>query len=115
MAARGKLGNLGEPSVSLLILPEEEGYRLTKSPGAGGELPTLSEPATGHKGRKRTRYGAASDKRSDLRRAQGSRSQADYRRRWGSEAQATHRREGEAGQSAWPGGETGRTSSLPTV
>jgi hypothetical protein len=44
MAARGKLGNLGEPSVSLLILPEEEGYRVTKSPGGGGELLTTTEP-----------------------------------------------------------------------
>ena len=44
MATQGKLGNLGEPRGSLLLLPEEQGYRLTKSPGAGRELPAVSEP-----------------------------------------------------------------------
>jgi hypothetical protein len=96
MPSEGEPGNLGEPRVSLLALPEEQGYRLTKSPGGGRELPAASEPEGGHKPRERTRYGEASDKRSDPRRAQGSRSRAYYRRRWGSEAQATHRREGEA-------------------
>jgi len=44
MSSEGKLGNLGEPTVSLSELPEEQGYRLTKSPGVGGELPTTNEP-----------------------------------------------------------------------
>jgi hypothetical protein len=44
MSSEGKLGNLGEPTVSLLLLPEEEGYRLTKSPGVNGELPAMNEP-----------------------------------------------------------------------
>ena len=47
MATQGKLGNLGEPRVSLLLVPEEQGYRLTKSPGAGRELPAVSEPLGG--------------------------------------------------------------------
>ena len=33
MASEGELGNLGEPGVSLSEAPEEQGYRLTKSPG----------------------------------------------------------------------------------
>jgi len=74
MHSQGAPGNLGEPPVSLLELPEEQGYRLTKSPGAGGQLPTVSEPATGHKLRERTRYWGASDKRSDPRGTEGSRS-----------------------------------------
>jgi hypothetical protein len=40
MASEGELGNLGESTVSLSEPPEDEGYRLTKSPGVGGELPT---------------------------------------------------------------------------
>ena len=76
MASQGKLGNLGEPGVSLSEEPEEQGYRLTKSPGAGWQLPTASEPQGGHKRRERTRYWAASDKRSDPRGAGGSLSQA---------------------------------------
>ena len=44
MHSQGAPGNLGEPPVSLLGMPEEQGYRLTKSPGVGGELPTASEP-----------------------------------------------------------------------
>ena len=44
MASQGKRGNLGEPSVSVFGLPEEQGDRLTKSPGGGGELPTTTEP-----------------------------------------------------------------------
>jgi len=45
MSSEGELGNLGEPAVSLLSPPEEQGYRLTKSPGVGGELPTTNEPS----------------------------------------------------------------------
>jgi hypothetical protein len=74
MASEGELGNLGEPGVSLSDAPEEQGYRLTKSPGAGRQLPTASEPQGGHKRRERTRYWAASDKRSDPRGTRGSRS-----------------------------------------
>ena len=44
MSSEGKLGNLGEPTVSLLLLPEDEGYRLIKSPGVRGELPNPHEP-----------------------------------------------------------------------
>jgi hypothetical protein len=47
MASKGDLGNLGEPSVSLLMKPEEQGYRRTKSPGAGRQLPAASEPRGG--------------------------------------------------------------------
>jgi len=47
MASEGELGNLGEPVVSLSNVPEEQGYRLTKSPGAGRELPATSEPLCG--------------------------------------------------------------------
>ena len=44
MGSEGKRGNVGEPSVSLFIVPEEEGYRLTKSPGVRRELPLPHEP-----------------------------------------------------------------------
>jgi hypothetical protein len=44
MSSEGKLGNLGEPDVSLSTLPEEPGYRLTKSPGVREELPSPHEP-----------------------------------------------------------------------
>ena len=47
MHSQGEPGNLGEPVVSLDRTPEEQGYRLTKSPGAGGELPATSEPRGG--------------------------------------------------------------------
>ena len=47
MASQGELGNLGEPSVSLSEEPEEQGYRRTKSPGAGRQLPAASEPRCG--------------------------------------------------------------------
>jgi len=47
MASEGELGNLGEPGVSLSEVPEEQGYRLTKSPGTGGQLPAASEPRDG--------------------------------------------------------------------
>jgi len=47
MASEGELGNLGEPVVSLSPMPEEQGYRLTKSPGAGWQLPTASDPHGG--------------------------------------------------------------------
>jgi hypothetical protein len=60
MSSPGELGNLGEPPVSLSDAPEEQGYRLTKSPGVGRELPRPNEPVREHKGRKQTRYGEAS-------------------------------------------------------
>ena len=44
MSLEGKLGNLGEPTISLYRFPEEEGYRVTKSPGVDGELPNINEP-----------------------------------------------------------------------
>jgi hypothetical protein len=47
MHSQGKPGNLGEPAVSLSETPEEQGYRLTKSPGAGSPLPAVSEPHGG--------------------------------------------------------------------
>jgi hypothetical protein len=47
MHSQGEPGNLGEPLVSLSQTPEEQGYRLTKSPGAGRQLPVASEPAEG--------------------------------------------------------------------
>jgi hypothetical protein len=47
MASEGELGNLGEPRVSLSEVPEEQGYRLNKSPGAGSQLPAVSEPLCG--------------------------------------------------------------------
>jgi len=47
MHLQGEPGNLGEPAVSLLATPEEQGYRLTKSPGAGRQLPATSEPRRG--------------------------------------------------------------------
>ena len=44
MSSEGKLGNLGEPVLSLSKLPEGEGYRVTKSPGVRGALPSPHEP-----------------------------------------------------------------------
>jgi hypothetical protein len=44
MVSEGELGNLGEPGVSLSEVPEEQGYRLTKSPGGRRELPLPHEP-----------------------------------------------------------------------
>jgi hypothetical protein len=44
MSSEGKFGNLGEPALSLLQLPEDEGYRVTKSPGVRDELPSPHEP-----------------------------------------------------------------------
>src|SRR5262245_35839980 len=60
MSSQGELGNLGEPAVSLVSPPEEQGYRLTKSPGVGGELPAANEPLREHKSREQTRYWEAS-------------------------------------------------------
>jgi hypothetical protein len=54
MSSQGELGNLGEPTVSLSDALEEQGYRLTKSPGVGRELPRPNEPVREHKGRKQT-------------------------------------------------------------
>jgi hypothetical protein len=42
--------------------PEEEGYRVNKSPGVDGLLPAVREPATEHKDRKQARYCIASAK-----------------------------------------------------
>jgi hypothetical protein len=47
MHSQGEPGNLGEPRVSLLGVPQEQGYRLTKNPGAGRQLPATSEPRCG--------------------------------------------------------------------
>ena len=44
MSSEGKLGNLGEPALSLSPFPEDEGYRVTKSPGGRDELPRPHEP-----------------------------------------------------------------------
>jgi hypothetical protein len=44
MAAEGKLGNWGEPAISLGTDPEDAGDRVTKSPGVEGERPTSTEP-----------------------------------------------------------------------
>ena len=103
MSAPGELGNLGEPPVSLSTLPEEQGYRLTKSPGVGRELPTTNEPQ-GTQTEEADRVLASERKRSDPRGTGGSLSGAQYRRRWGTEAQRTHWREGDAGHTVRLGG-----------
>lgn len=114
MASTGELGNLGEPVVSLPTLPEEQGYRLTTSPGGGGELPTVNEPYGTQT--EEADKGVGSERvRSDPRRTAGSRSGAQDRRRWGSEAQGTRWREGEAGHTVRLGGERGDTSRTPTI
>ena len=89
MSSEGKLGNLGEPTVSLSQLPEEEGYRLTKSPGVEGKLPSLTEPH-GTQSEEAAKVLGSERKRSDPRGTGGSLSGAQYRGRWGREAQATH-------------------------
>jgi hypothetical protein len=71
MPSEGKLGNLGEPTVSLLLPPEDEGYRLTKSPGVGGELPTTNEPQ-GTQTEEADKVLGSERKRSDPRRTAGS-------------------------------------------
>ena len=114
MPSEGKLGNLGEPPVSLSTLPEEEGYRLTKSPGVGGELPPTDEPH-GTQIKEADKVWGSERKRSDLRGREGSLSGAQYRGRWGSEAQATHGREGDAGHTVRLGGKMGETSRSPTI
>src|SRR5262249_36920509 len=94
--------------------PEEEGYRLTKSPGGRGALPVPTEPyGTQTKGA--DRVWGSERKRSGPRRTAGSRSGAQDRGRWGSEAQATHRREGAAGHTVRLGGQRGETSSSLTI
>jgi hypothetical protein len=103
MSSEGKLGNLGEPSVSLSTLPEEQGYRLTKSPGVGVELPPPNEPQ-GTQTEEADRVLGSERTRSDPRRTGGSRSGAQYRRRWGTAAQGTHWREGDAGHTVRLGG-----------
>jgi hypothetical protein len=103
MSSEGKLGNLGEPPVSLSILPEEWGYRLTKSPGVGGELPTTNEPH-GTQTEEADRVLGSERKRSDPRWTGGSLSGAQYRGRWGTAAQGTHGREGDAGHTVLLGG-----------
>ncbi len=71
MSPQGKLENLGEPAVSLSSLPEEEGYRLTKSPGVRGELPLPHEPH-GTQSEAADRVWGSERKRSDPRRTGGS-------------------------------------------
>jgi hypothetical protein len=56
MSLRGSLGNVGEAVVSWSRFPEEEGYRVNKSPGAGVRRPAVRAPETEHKDRKQTRY-----------------------------------------------------------
>src|SRR5262245_66234050 len=114
MSSQGKLGNLGEPTVSLLGLPEEKGYRLTKSPGVRGALPLPHEPE-GTQTEEADKVWGSERKRSDPRRTAGSLSGAQYRGRWGREAQATHGREGDAGQTIRLGGKRGETSRSPTI
>jgi hypothetical protein len=103
MSSEGKLGNLGEPPVSLLRLPEDKGYRLTKSPGVRGELPSPYEPY-GTQTEGADKVAGSERKRSDPRRIGGSLSGAQYRGRWGTEAQGTHWREGDAGHTVPMGG-----------
>ncbi len=103
MSSQGKLRNLGEPVVSLPTLPEEQGYRLTKSPGVGGELPTTNEPQ-GTQTEEADKVLGSERVRSDPRGTAGSLSGAQYRRRWGPEAQGTHWREGDAGHTVRLGG-----------
>ena len=75
MSSEGKLGNLGEPPVSLLRLPEEEGYRKTKSPGVRGELPSPYEPQ-GTQTQEAGKVLGSERTRSDPRRTAGSLSEA---------------------------------------
>jgi len=56
--------------------PEEQGYRLTKSPGASSQLSAASEPAEGTQSKGATKVLGSERKRSDPRRARGSRSGA---------------------------------------
>jgi RNA-directed DNA polymerase len=114
MSSQGKLGNLGEPTVSLSEMPEEQGYRLTKSPGVGGELPTANEPQ-GTQTEEADKVLGSERKRSDPRRTGGSLSGAQYRGRWGTKAHGTHRREGDAGHTDLLGGQMGDTSRSPTI
>jgi hypothetical protein len=114
MSSEGKLGNLGEPPVSLSPPPEEEGYRLTKSPGVRGELPLPHEPQ-GTQSEEADRVLGSERTRSDPRGTGGSLSGAQYRGRGGREAQATHGREGDAGHTVRLGGQRGETSSSPTI
>lgn len=44
MSSQRRLGNLGEPTLSVCTDPEDEGDRVTKSPGGDGELPNINEP-----------------------------------------------------------------------
>src|SRR5581483_6134952 len=114
MASQGKLGNWGEPPISLLLLPEEQGYRLTKSPGVDGELPPMNEPQ-GTQTEEADKVLGSERKRSDPRGIEGSLSGAQYRGRWGTEVQGTHWREGDAGHTVRLGGKRGETSSSPTI
>jgi RNA-directed DNA polymerase len=114
MSSEGKRGNLGEPALSLSTFPEEEGYRVTKSPGVDGELPSINEPS-GTQSEEADKVLGSERKRSDPRGRGGRLSGAQYRGRWGSEAQATHGREGDAGHTVRLGGERGDTSRSPTI
>jgi hypothetical protein len=105
---------VGEPPVSLSTLPEEQGDRLTKSPGGGGELPTTNEPQ-GTQTEDADRVVGSERKRSDRRGTGGSLSGAQDRGRGGTEAHGTHGREGAAGQTVPRGGERGETARAPTL
>ena len=104
MPSEGKLGNLGEPPVSLSLLPEEEGYRLTKSPGVGRELPLPSEPAGETQIKEADKVLGSERMRSDPRGIAGSLSGAQDRGRGGTEAPGTQWREGNAGHTVRLGG-----------
>jgi hypothetical protein len=71
MSSEGELGNLGEPAVSLYVLPEEQGYRVTKSPGVDGEFPAMNEPQ-GTQSAEADKVLGSERKRSDPRRTGGS-------------------------------------------
>lgn len=124
MPSQGALGHVGAPAVSWPNVPEEKGYRRSKSPGAGRVLPPVSEPATEHTAGEQARDSGSEPqaKRPERGSGQSERSrvprvgeQALWPRRWGPEAQGTHRREGDAGQNALRGGTRGGTSRPPTV
>jgi hypothetical protein len=82
MSSQGKLGNLGEPPISLLLLPEAQGYGLPKSPGVDGELPPMNEPQ-GTQTEEADKVLGSERKRSDPRGIEGSLSGAQYRGRGG--------------------------------
>ena len=108
MSSEGKLGNLGEPAVSLSRLPEEEGYRVTKSPGVDGRASAPSTSRKEHKARKQTRYREASASEATRDGQLAVVAEHSTEGRWGTKAQATHWREGDAGHTVRLGGTDGR-------